>query len=55
MNVRGKFMVNISLSISQFKHRIIVERTCASLDAARTRGRLGSRKPITELAAQKLH
>lgn len=56
----GELMFNIFSSLAQFERRVIQERTRAGLDAARARGRLGGRKPITELhptvlAAQKLH
>ena len=42
----GELMFNIFSSLAQFERRLIQERTRAGLAAARTRGRLGGRKPI---------
>ena len=43
----GEFMFNIFSSLAQFERRLIQERTQAGLAAARARGRLGGRKPIS--------
>ena len=43
----GELMFNIFSSLAQFERRLIQERTHAGLAAARARGRLGGRKPIS--------
>ena len=43
----GEFMFNIFGCLAQFERRLIQERTRAGLSAARARGRLGGRKPIS--------
>lgn len=42
----GELVFNIFSSLAQFERRLIQERTCAGLSAARARGRLGGRKAI---------
>jgi DNA invertase Pin-like site-specific DNA recombinase len=42
----GDLIFNIFSSLAQFERRLIQERTKAGLTAARTRGRMGGRKPI---------
>lgn len=42
----GELIFNIFSSLAQFERRLIQERTCAGLSAARARGRLGGRRPI---------
>jgi DNA invertase Pin-like site-specific DNA recombinase len=44
----GELIFNIFSSLAQFERRLIQERTRAGLTAARARGKLGGRKPITE-------
>lgn len=56
----GELMFNIFSSLSQFERRLIQERTHAGLAAARARGRLGGRKPISPddprvVSAKQLH
>lgn len=56
----GELIFNIFSSLAQFERRLIQERTKSGLEAARVRGRVGGRKPISKfnskvLAAQKLH
>ena len=56
----GELMFNIFSSLAQFERRLIQERTQAGLSAARARGRLGGRKPITAddprvVSAKRLH
>ena len=56
----GELMFNIFSSLAQFERRLIQERTQAGLAAARTRGRLGGRKPISPddprvVTAKRLH
>ncbi|MDP3533148.1 MAG: recombinase family protein [Alphaproteobacteria bacterium] len=56
----GELIFNIFSSLAQFERRLIQERTKSGLEAARARGRVGGRKPISKynskvLAAQKLH
>ena len=53
-------MFNIFSSLAQFERHLIQERTRAGLAAARARGRVGGRKPLSKfapkvLAAQKMH
>ena len=43
----GELIFNIFCCLAQFEKRLIQERTNAGLSAARARGRLGGRKPIT--------
>ena len=43
----GEFMFHVFSSLAQFERRLIQERTTAGLTAARARGRLGGRRPIT--------
>jgi DNA invertase Pin-like site-specific DNA recombinase len=42
----GELIFNIFSSLAQFERRLIQERTRAGLSAARTRGKMGGRKPI---------
>ena len=56
----GELMFNIFSSLAQFERRLIQERTQAGLAAARARGRLGGRKPISSndprvVTAKRLH
>ena len=56
----GELMFNIFSSLAQFERRLIQERTLAGLAAARARGRLGGRKPISPddplvVTAKRLH
>ena len=56
----GELMFNIFSSLAQFERRLIQERTQAGLAAARARGRLGGRKPISPddprvVTAKRLH
>ena len=43
----GELIFHIFLSLAQFERRLIQERTRAGLEAARARGRLGGRKPLS--------
>ena len=43
----GELMFHVFSSLAQFERRLIQERTTAGLSAARARGRLGGRRPIT--------
>jgi DNA invertase Pin-like site-specific DNA recombinase len=43
----GELIFNVFASLAQFERRLIAERTKAGLQAARARGRLGGRKPIS--------
>ena len=43
----GELMFHLFSSLAQFERRLIQERTTAGLTAARVRGRLGGRRPIT--------
>ena len=43
----GELILNIFSCLAQFERRLIIERTKAGLSAARARGRLGGRNPIT--------
>ena len=43
----GELMFHMFSSLAQFERRLIQERTTAGLTAARARGRLGGRRPIT--------
>ena len=43
----GELIFNIFSSLAQFERRLTQERTRAGLKAARARGKLGGRKPIT--------
>ena len=40
-------MFHVFSSLAQFERRLVQERTTAGLAAARARGRLGGRRPIT--------
>ena len=40
-------MFHVFSSLAQFDRRLIQERTTAGLTAARARGRMGGRRPIT--------
>lgn len=56
----GELIFSIFSSMAQFERRLIQERTKAGLAAARARGRLGGRRPLTAdepkiLQAKKLH
>ena len=43
----GELIFNVFSALAQFEHRLIQERTRAGLSAARARGRLGGRKPLS--------
>ena len=43
----GELIFNVFASLAQFERRLTQERTRAGLTAARARGRLGGRKPIS--------
>lgn len=43
----GELIFNLFSALAQFERRLIQERTKAGLAAARARGRLGGRRPIT--------
>ena len=43
----GELIFHIFTALAQFERRLIQERTRAGLEAARARGRLGGRKPIS--------
>lgn len=45
----GELVFNIFAALAQFERELIRERTRAGLKAARARGRLGGRKPISSL------
>ena len=45
--VSGKLVFHIFASLAEFERGLIQERTKAGLSAARARGRLGGRRPIT--------
>ena len=56
----GELIFNIFSSLAQFERKLIQERTKAGLKAARARGRLGGRPPLSPnnpkvIAAQQLH
>jgi DNA invertase Pin-like site-specific DNA recombinase len=56
----GELVFNIFAALAQFERELIRERTMAGLSAARARGRLGGRKPVSPddpkvRAAKKLH
>ncbi len=40
----GRFFFHVMASLAQMERELMVERTCAGLDAARKRGRVGGRK-----------
>ena len=42
----GELVFTVFSALAQFERRLIQERTCAGLSAARARGRMGGRKPI---------
>lgn len=43
----GDLIFNIFAALAQFERRLLQERTKAGLEAARARGRVGGRRPIT--------
>ena len=56
----GELVFNIFAALAQFERELIRERTMAGLSAARARGKLGGRKPVSPddpkvRAAKKLH
>jgi DNA invertase Pin-like site-specific DNA recombinase len=56
----GELIFNVFASLAQFERRLVVERTRAGLEAARARGRLGGRRPLSPtdpriLTAKTLH
>jgi DNA invertase Pin-like site-specific DNA recombinase len=56
----GELVFNIFAALAQFERELIRERTMAGLSAARARGKLGGRKPVSQddpkvRAAKKLH
>ena len=42
----GELIFNIFASLAQFERNLIIERTRAGLSAARSRGKVGGRKPL---------
>jgi len=42
----GELIFHIFTALAQFERKLVQERTCAGLDAARARGRKGGRRPI---------
>ena len=59
-NASGELIFNIFAALAQFERELIRERTKAELSAARVRGKLGGRKPLSPsdrkiLMAKKLH
>jgi DNA invertase Pin-like site-specific DNA recombinase len=42
----GELVFHLFSALAQFERRLIQERTCAGLQAARARGRQGGRKPL---------
>ena len=56
----GELVFNIFSSLAQFERKLIQERTIAGLKAARARGRLGGRPPLSPnnpkvIAAKQMH
>ena len=56
----GDLIFNIFSALAQFERRLIQERTRAGLSAARARGRVGGRRPLSPsdpkiITAQKMH
>jgi DNA invertase Pin-like site-specific DNA recombinase len=52
----GRFFFHVMSALAQMEHELIVERTRAGLAAARSRGRIGGRKPLlSESQQKKLH
>lgn len=56
----GELVFNIFSSLAHFERRLIQERTQAGLNAARARGRVGGRKPVTKtdskvITAKRMH
>ncbi len=56
----GELVFNIFAALAQFERELIRERTRAGLAAAKARGRLGGRRPVTSdnskvIMAKKLH
>jgi DNA invertase Pin-like site-specific DNA recombinase len=56
----GELVFNIFAALAQFERELIRERTRAGLTAARARGRMGGRKPVSPLdpkvrMAKKMH
>ncbi|MGJ3501953.1 DNA-invertase hin (plasmid) [Piscirickettsia salmonis] len=52
----GRFFFHVMASLAEMEHELLVERTKAGLEAARSKGRLGGRKPkmtISKLEAAK--
>jgi len=45
----GELVFNIFAALAQFERELIRERTRAGLSAARARGRMGGRKPVSPL------
>lgn len=41
----GRFFFHVMASLAEMEHELLVERTKAGLEAARSKGRLGGRKP----------
>lgn len=41
----GRFTYHIMSALAEMEREIIIERTCAGLDAARKKGRIGGRRP----------
>lgn len=48
----GKLMFHVIAALAEFERDLISERTLAGLEAARARGRLGGRPPITKTITQ---
>jgi DNA invertase Pin-like site-specific DNA recombinase len=56
----GELVFHIFAALAQFERSLVRERTKAGLDAARARGRVGGRKPVTSsdpkvIAAKAMH
>ena len=56
----GELVFNIFSSLAHFERRLIQERTQAGLNAARARGKVGGRKPVTNtdskvITAKRMH
>jgi len=52
-SAQGRLVLNLFASLAEFERELIRERTLAGLAAARTRGRVGGRKPGLSEEAQR--
>jgi DNA invertase Pin-like site-specific DNA recombinase len=50
----GRLVFHIFAALAEFERKLIQERTCAGLNAAKTRGRTGGRPPMLDKKEQKL-